>query len=104
MRHIILAVSLVCLSVVATGSTIKIPRIQFIEFEDPIVIRREEDPILCKKYDKLFMDALHKSLECSEDYNIPAHKYEECERIGRLLAEFSRLRSYYCYGEEEEEC
>ena len=104
MRHVILAISLVGLSVAATGSTIKFPRMQFIEFEEPIVISREDDSTLCKKYDTLFMEVLHRSLECSEDYGPPPNKYEECERLGRLLAEYSRLRSYYCYGEHEEEC
>jgi len=104
MRHVILAISLVVLSVAATGSTINFPRMQFIEFEDPIVISKEDDSILCKKYNRLFMEVLHRSLECSEDYGPPPHKYEECEQLSRLLSEYSRLRSYYCYGEQEEEC
>jgi len=102
MRHVILAISLVGLSVAATGSTIEFPRMQFIEFEEPLVISREDDPTLCKKYDRLFMGALHKSLECSEDYGPPPHRYQECEQLSRLLSEYSRLRSYYCYGEQEE--
>ena len=104
MRHVILAISLAVVSVAATGSTIKFPRMQFIEFEEPLVISREDDPILCKKYDRLFMEVLHKSLECSEDYGPPPHRYQECEQLSRLLSEYSRLRSYYCYGEQEEEC
>ena len=102
-RNVILAISLVGLSVVATGSTIKFPRMQFIEFEEPLVISREDDATLCKKYDRLFMEVLHKSLECSEDYGPPPHRYQECEQLSRLLSEYSRLRSYYCYGEQEEE-
>ena len=103
MRHIILAMTLVGLSVAATGSTIKFPRIQHIEFEEPLVIKREDDATLCKKYNRLFLDVLHKSLECSEDYGVPPHKYDECEELSRLLAEYSHLRSYYCYGEQEED-
>ena len=103
MRNVILAISLVGLSVAATGFTIKFPRMQFIEFEEPLVISREDDATLCKKYDRLFMEVLHKSLECSEDYGPPPHRYQECEQLSRLLSEYSRLRSYYCYGEQEEE-
>lgn len=103
MRHVILAISLVGLSVAATGSTIEFPRMQVIEFEEPLVISKEDDAILCNKYNRLFMDLLHRSLECSEDYGPPPHKYQECEELSRLLAEYSRLRSYYCYGEQEEE-
>jgi len=103
MRHVILAISLAVVSVAATGSTIKFPHMQVIEFEEPIVINRSDDSTLCRKYDRLFMEALHKSLECSEDYGPAPHRYEACERLGRLLAEYSRLRSYYCYGEQEEE-
>lgn len=101
MRYVILAISLVGLSVAATGSTIEFPRMQFIEFEEPLVISKEDDSKLCKKYDRLFMEVLHKSLECSEDYGPPPHRYQECEHLSRLLAEYSRLRSYYCYGEQE---
>lgn len=104
MRHVILAFSLAAVSVAATGSTIKFPRMQIIEFEEPIVINRSDDSTLCRKYDRLFMGALHKSLECSEDYGSAPYSYEACERLSRLLAEYSRLRSYYCYGEQEEEC
>ena len=103
MRNVILAISLVGLSVAATGFTIKFPRMQFIESEEPLVISREDDATLCKKYDRLFMEVLHKSLECSEDYGPPPHRYQECEQLSRLLSEYSRLRSYYCYGEQEEE-
>ncbi len=104
MRYVILALSLLGLSVAATGSTIKFPRMQFIEFEEPLVINRKDDSTLCKKYNRLFMEVLHKSLECSEDYGPPPHRHQECEQLSRLLSEYSRLRSYYCYGEQEEEC
>ena len=102
MRNAILALSLVSLSVAATGSTIEFPRMQIIKFEDPIVINREDDSTLCKKYERLFMEVLHKSLECTEDFGPPPHRYEECEGLSRLLGEYSRLRSYYCYGERED--
>lgn len=101
MRNVILAVSLVCLSVVATGSTIEFPHIQRIEFTDPMVIGQADAKTLCKKYMLLFMLQLHKTLECSEDYAPSYEKYEKCEEAHRLLGDYSRLRSYYCYGEEE---
>ena len=105
MRHVILASMLVCLSLIATGTSLIIPRIQHIEITEPLFITVSGDQeALCKKYDKLFMDTLHKSLECSEDYGPPPHRYEECEELRRLLVEYSQLRSFYCYGEKEEEC
>lgn len=99
MRHVILALILVTLSVVATGSTIAFPRVQYIEFETPMVIQGS----LCEKYDRLFMEAMHKSLECSEDLSPPPSKYEKCERLSRQLTEYSCLRSRYCYGEREDQ-
>ena len=101
MRYVILALTLAGLSVAATGSTIVFPKLQVIKFEEPLVIKKRDDAELCRKYDRLFMEVLHKSLECSEDYGPAPHKYEECEEVRRLLAEYSQLRSFYCYGERE---
>lgn len=99
MRSIILAFTLVFLSVLTTGATLVFPRIQYIEIEEPLLIIGGPDQNLCDKYDWLFMEVLHKSLECSEDYGPPPHKYEKCEELRSLLVEYSQLRSFYCYGE-----
>lgn len=99
MRHVILALILVGLSVVATRSTVVFPRIQYIEFETPVVIRST----LCDKYDRLFMEAMHKSLECSEDFSPHPDKLERCERLSRQLTDYSYLRSLHCYGEREDQ-
>jgi hypothetical protein len=101
MRSVILATTLFSMSLLVTGATLVVPRVQYLEFTKPYVINKLPDDVLCKKYNHLFLGALHKSLECSEDYGPPPHRYNECENLSRLLAEFSRLRSYYCYGEQE---
>ena len=100
MRIVILAVALASLSIWVTGATLVVPKVQYIEFYDPVIIASGENSKLCKKYDSLFMEALHETLECSEDYGPPPYLYEKCEKLRRRLAEYSRLRSRYCYGEE----
>lgn len=101
MRIVILALTLGYLSILATGATIVFPRIQHIEFKEPLRITTGSYSDLCEEYNRLFMDVLHKSLECSEDYGPPPHLYERCEELRRLLVEYSQLRSFYCYGEYE---
>ena len=103
MRIVILAATLVYVSVVSTGATLVVPNIEFIEFIDPIVISTPDKESLCKKYDNLFMDALHRSLDCNDQYGPPPYRNNMCEKLRSLLSEYSRLRSYYCYGEHEEE-
>ena len=70
--------------------------------------RSNGDPVpsdkLCEKYNQLYLTALHESLKCSEDYGPPPHLEEECEKLSRKVRDLSRLRSLYCYGEEEETC
>ena len=102
MRSVILAAILIYISILFTGATLEVPKIQYMEFKEPFVYTKISDEELCKKYNHLFLNVLHKSLECSEDYGPPPYHYEKCENLSRLLAEFSRLRSYYCYGEQEE--
>ena len=103
MRIVILAAILVYVSVVSTGATLVVPNIEFIEFIEPIVISTPDKQSLCKKYDILFLDVLHKSLECTEQYGPAPYMNNRCEKLRSLLGEYSRLRSYYCYGEHEEE-
>lgn len=101
MRIVILAAILVYVSLMSTGATLVVPNIEFIEIIDPIVISAPDRDALCKKYDTLFMDALHKSLECNEQYGPAPYRDRRCEKLRSLLVEFSRLRSLYCYGEDE---
>ena len=101
MRSIILAATLMYISILVTGATLVVPKVQYIEFEEPVVITKPSDSVLCEKYTDLYLTVLHRALECSEDYGPPPHTYEGCEELSRLLADYSRLRSYYCYGETE---
>ena len=100
MRTVILALSLMYLSIKPTGgANLEFVPTQRMEFPDPIVITASPRPELCRKYHRLFMEALHKSLECSEDYGPPPHGEEGCAELSRLVADYSKLRSAYCYGE-----
>ena len=100
MRTIILAAILTFISVAGTGASFNVPKLQRLSISKPLVIERLPIEELCKKYEELFMEYMHRSLECSEDYGTASYNYEVCEKVGRLLTEFSQLRSYYCYGEE----
>ena len=104
MRIALITTVLVYLSVAATGARVDIPGIQRIEISTPLYITAGINKELCEKYNHLFMEALHESLECSEDYGPPPYLEEKCEEIRRRLSDYSRLRSLYCYGEHEETC
>ena len=95
---------LVYITVAATGARVDIPSIQRIEIQSPLFITAGIDEKLCEKYNRLFMEALHESIECTEDYGPPPHLEEKCEEIRRRLSDYSKLRSLYCYGEHEETC
>ena len=104
MRIAILASLLVYVSVLATGARVSVPKIQRLEITTPLRITGGIDEKLCEKYNRLFMEALHESIECTEDYGPPPHLEEKCEEIRRRLSDYSQLRSLYCYGEHEETC
>jgi hypothetical protein len=96
MRPIILAL----IAIRLTGATFTVPNVQQVEMPE-LVIQAPSREVLCKKYDKLFMDLLHASLTCSEDYMIMPKEEERCMLLRRRLNEVSRLRSIYCYGEDD---
>lgn len=100
MRNIILATILVSLSTAITGARISIPKMQSIIVAQPLVITATPEKDLCKKYNTLFLNVLHQSLECTDSLDSEGYRYEECEELSRLVKEFGRLRSHYCYGEE----
>lgn len=100
MRNIILATTLVTLLTAMTGARVRIPRVQSIIVAQPLVITATPEKDLCKKYNTLFLNVLHQSLECSDSLDSEVYRYEECEELSRLVKEFGRLRSHYCYGEE----
>lgn len=100
MRNIILATTLVTLFTAMTGARVRIPRIQSIIVAQPLVITATPEKDLCKKYHTLFLNALHQSLECTDSLDSEVYRYEECEELSRLVKEFGRLRSHYCYAEE----
>lgn len=104
MRIVILALFLAYLSIEVTGARVSVPRVQYLEITTPLHINGGPNEELCEKYNHLFMEALHESLECTEDYGPPPHLEEKCEEIRRKLSDYSRLRSLYCYGEHEETC
>ncbi len=101
MKFIIIPLALVILSLVTVGASITFPRIQVLEFAE-VEITAGNKKQLCDKYHTLFMEVLHESLECSEDLAITPKREERCARILKLLDDYSRLRSKYCYGEEWE--
>lgn len=96
MRPIILAL----IAVHLTGAMFTVPSVQHVEMPE-LVIQAPSREVLCKKYDRLFMDLLHKSLACSEDYFSEPAKEERCLLLSRRLREVDRLRSIYCYGEDD---
>ena len=99
MNYIII-LALIALSLVGVGASITFPKIQVLEFEEMVITGPGSNRELCDKYHILFMDALHESLECSEDRAITPELEERCIRLLKLLNDYSRLRSKYCYDEE----
>lgn len=53
----------------------------------------------CVKYTDLFMEVLHESIECSEDFARSPKEEEKCEKLYKQLDEYSQLRLIYCYDE-----
>ena len=99
MKFILIPITLVVLSLFTVGATIIFPKIQVIEFEE-MVITAGTKKQLCDKYHQLFMEVLHESLACSEDLAITPKEEERCSKLLKLLDDYSRLRSKYCYDEE----
>jgi len=99
MKNIIFIISLISFSVFFVGGEIHFPKIQKIEFEPHNIISGSRER-LCEKYSQLFMEALHDSLSCSEDYDTPQKQSEYCISLSRLLTSYSKLRSKYCYDED----
>lgn len=102
MKFILIPVILVALSLLTVGATITFPKIQVIEFEE-VVITTGTKKQLCDKYHQLFMEVLHESIACSEDLAITPKEEERCAKVLKLLDDYSRLRSKYCYDEEWDE-
>ena len=86
------------LTLYSTEAKLVFPKMQMIEFaEYPITSGTRKE--LCDKYNILFMEALHQSLECTEDGVIDESKQEYCRALTTRLREYSILRSMYCYEE-----
>ena len=98
MKFILVPALLIALSLVIVGASITFPKLQVIEFEEVVITAGSKEQ-LCAKYHQLFMQLLHDSLECSEDSGIPPEKEEKCSKLLKLLGDYSRLRSKYCYAE-----
>ena len=99
MKFILIPTILVALSLLTVGATITFPKVQVIEFKE-VVITSGNKKQLCDKYHQLFMEVLHESLSCSEDLAITPKEEERCAKLLKLLDDYSRLRSKYCYDEE----
>ena len=99
MKSIIIPAILAALSLVTVGASITFPKVQFIEFEEKVITSGTKKE-LCDKYHLLFMEALHLSLECSEDKEITPRDEERCANLVKLLSDYSKLRSKYCYDED----
>ncbi len=93
--------TMVTFSIFTVGGSISFPRVQMLEF-DAVVIKVTTRKLKCDKYHKLFMELLHESLDCSEDSAGKPSESERCLKLSKLLSEYSRLRSKYCYGEDGE--
>lgn len=55
--------------------------------------------VMCTKYHDLYMDALHAAIECRDIQNKTPAQEEECEKISKLLSEYSNLRLLHCYND-----
>lgn len=98
-KTLLFSTTLVVFSVFSVGGVIHIPKIELIEFDEMVInVGSREDQ--CEKYHKLFMELLHESLECSEDYAGTPKQSDHCLKLSRLLSNYSILRSKYCYGDE----
>jgi len=102
MKFILIPVTLVFLSLATVGASITFPKIQFITFEE-VVLDSGGRKKLCDKYHNLFMEVLHEGLACSEDLAIDPKEEEKCAKLLKLLDDYSRLRSKYCYDEDWDE-
>ncbi len=100
MKSIFLVATLICFSIFTVGGGVSIPKMEQITFEDYYITVGSRKK-LCEKYHILFMNLLHESLECSEDYGGRPTKGEFCTNLSRLLTTYSRLRSKYCYGDDK---
>ena len=99
MKLILIPAMLVALSLVTVGASITFPKVEVIEFEEMIITAGNKKQ-LCDKYHQLFMEVLHESLSCSEDLVIDPDDEEKCSKLLKLLDDYSRLRSKYCYDED----
>ena len=99
MKFIIIPAMLVALSLVTVGASITFPRVEILEFEEMVITAGNKEQ-LCNKYHQLFMEVLHESLSCSEDLAITPKDEERCSKLLKLLDDYSRLRSKYCYYED----
>ena len=77
--------------------------VQKIVIAQPLEIK-PRNTMLCAEYTRLFMEALHESMPCSEDHGTEPSEEERCEELARKLAELSALRSLHCYGDPEDGC
>ena len=102
MKILLIPSLLVALSLAVVGASVSIPRMQILEFEE-FTITSGSKKQLCDKYHELFMKVLHESLYCSEDVAITPEQEERCTQLLKLLNDYSRLRSKYCYSEDWEE-
>lgn len=93
--------ALIFLAVLCLG--VKQVPVQKIVISQPLEIK-PINGVLCEEYSKLFMEALHESLPCSEDQGVEPLEEERCEELFRKLRELSALRSRYCYGDPEDGC
>lgn len=101
MKAIILALGCLVLSYVSVGASFHFPVMGKTIDMPAMLVTSGTRKELCVKYHQLFMETLHESLECSEDQGREPAREQECERLSRLLADYSKLRSMYCYDEWE---
>jgi len=101
MKPIILALGCLVLSVVSVGATFHFPVMGKTIDMPAMLVTSGTRKELCAKYHQLFMETLHESIECSEDFVKTPKQEENCTRLSRLLADYSKLRSMYCYDEWE---
>ena len=99
MKFFLIPIILVATSLFTVGASITFPKVQIIEFEEKVITSGNKKQ-LCDKYHLLFMEVLHQSLECSEDLAITPKEEERCSKLLKLLDDYSRLRSKYCYDED----
>jgi len=55
--------------------------------------------LFCTKYHDLYMEALHEAIECRDIQNKTPKEKEKCDKISKLLSEYSNLRLVHCYNE-----